>query len=322
MLCYVVCLCVAVKDPELLVEIKGSHVLYGGNFVQPVSPASNIQDGLHYAPQIALPTRIFSSTGIITFAFRHTTQCSSVRGYAINSPSNIKETQLEGLQGDDKKTSESTSSSADTHDTSQSPKRSPRLELQDLPDLPPFPGKPTLHISPEDITTYLQPLISRQWSVGRVRNGLDEREVLSLNRHFDFKGFNDVMDFVHAVADISREEKARIKRPHVFSKRIDFTVAIFTHTHSAYTFRRLPDGKYESKKVPGLSRRDIRFAIKIEELHERFKAQGHALESVPTAHGEIRKAPDLTFVKMEDIQSKSTNNAMDKASSNAVTASV
>ncbi|OAX41132.1 hypothetical protein K503DRAFT_535471 [Rhizopogon vinicolor AM-OR11-026] len=217
---------------------------------------------------------------------RHTTQCSSVRGYAINSPSDIKETQLEGLQGDDKKTSESTSSSAeslDTRSTSQSPKRSPRLELQDLPDLPPFPGKPTLHISPEDITTYLQPLISRQWSVGRVKKGLDERDVLSLNRHFDFKGFNDVMDFVHGVADISREEKHHARILIEYS-----TVVIFTHTHSAYTFHRLPDGKYESKKVPGLSRRDIRFAIKIEELHERFKAQGRALESVPTAHGGLQ----------------------------------
>lgn len=43
--------------------------------------------------------------------------------------------------------------------------------------------------------------------------------MLCLHRHFEFKGFNDVMDFVHGVADISREERARIKRPHIILLR-------------------------------------------------------------------------------------------------------
>jgi pterin-4a-carbinolamine dehydratase len=38
--------------------------------------------------------------------------------------------------------------------------------------------------------------------------------VLALNKTFNFKGFNDVMDFIQGVADISREEKARVKSPH------------------------------------------------------------------------------------------------------------
>jgi len=67
------------------------------------------------------------------------------------------------------------------------------------------------------------------------------------------------------------------------------TVVISTHTHSAYIFRRLPDGKYESRKVRGLTRRDVRFAMKIEELHEGFKVQGRALESVPAALGELQR---------------------------------
>lgn len=99
------------------------------------------------------------------------------------------------------------------------------------------------------------------------------------------------------------------------------TVAISTHTHSAYTFHRLPDGKYEPRKVPGLTRRDVRFALKIEELHERFKSQGRVLESVSVAidkqqHRSMntllkRYGKPQTFVKMEDDQSKSTSDTME-----------
>jgi hypothetical protein len=85
------------------------------------------------------------------------------------------------------------------------------LEVQDLPELPPFPTRPTLHISFEDVATYIQPLVSHQWKVGHVYTGVGEDEILSLDRRYKFKGFNDVMDFVQGVADISRAEKARVR---------------------------------------------------------------------------------------------------------------
>lgn len=99
-------------------------------------------------------------------------------------------------------------------DTSPKQQSAGPLEVQDLPEIPRFPARPTLHISLEDITTYIQPLVSRQWTVGHICTGVGENEILSLERHYKFKGFNDVMDFVQGVADISREEKARIKVPY------------------------------------------------------------------------------------------------------------
>ncbi|KAG1751436.1 uncharacterized protein EDB91DRAFT_1243701 [Suillus paluster] len=238
-----------------------------------------------------------------------------VRGYASSS-SNIKETKSDGFREGDKVISES-SSSTDTF-TPKQPSKHP-LEVQDLPEIPPFPAKPTLHISPDDVTTYIQPLISRQWKVNRVK-GVGEDEVLSLNRRYEFKGFNDVMDFVQGVADISREEKARIK--HHARIVIEYsTVLIFTHTHSAYTFHRLENGKHEFKKVPGLTRRDIRFAIKTEELHETFKARGRALQFVPAALVQLQRWSMDSLLRrygktqkvetMEDVQSTSTSNAVE-----------
>jgi len=133
------------------------------------------------------------------------------------------------------------------------------------------------------------------------------------------------MDFVNGIAEISREEKhhARI----LLEYR---NVVIFTHTHSAYAFHRLPNGRYESRKVPGLTRRDIRFAMKIEELHEKFKTQGRVLESASPELGMLQRMSMTTLQRrysktrtgMEDVQSKSVSDAtesQDKASSNGVT---
>ncbi|KAG1900563.1 uncharacterized protein F5891DRAFT_1032620 [Suillus fuscotomentosus] len=161
-------------------------------------------------------------------------------------------------------------------DTSPKQQSAGPLEVQDLPEIPPFPTRPTHHISLEDITTYIQPLVSRQWTVGHICTGVDENEILSLDRHYKFKGFNDVMDFVQGVADISRAEKHHARIVIEYS-----TVDIVSHTHSAYGFDRVGEGELEPKKVPGLTRRDVRFAIKIEELHETFKERGRTVQSVP-----------------------------------------
>ncbi|KAG1777788.1 hypothetical protein EV702DRAFT_223812 [Suillus placidus] len=180
------------------------------------------------------------------------------------------------------------------------------LEVHDLPEIPPLPSRPILHISLEDVTTYIQPLVSRQWKVGHVCTGVGEDEILSLDRHYKFKGFNDVMDFVQGVADISRAEKHHARIVIEYN-----TVDIFSHTHSAYTFHRVGKGKPESKKVPGLTRRDIRFAIKIEELHETFKERGRTMQFVPAAPTQLQRqsmksvlrrySQNQTVAKTEDV---------------------
>ncbi|KAG2055358.1 hypothetical protein BDR06DRAFT_954129 [Suillus hirtellus] len=195
-----------------------------------------------------------------------------VRGYANSFLDNLQENKPEGFR-EALVNSESILSSADTPPKQQS---TGPFEVQDLPEIPPFPTRPTLHISLEDITTYIQPLVSRQWTVGHICTGVGENEILSLERHYKFKGFNDVMNFVQGVADISREEKHHARIVIEYS-----TVDIFSHTHSAYAFDRIGEGELEPKKVPGLTRRDVRFAIKIEELHETFKERGRTVQSVP-----------------------------------------
>lgn len=194
-----------------------------------------------------------------------------VRGHANSFLDNLEENKPSGSLVN----SESILSSADTSPKQQS---TGPLEVQDLPEIPPFPTRPTLHISLEDITTYIQPLVSRQWTVGHICTGVGENEILSLERRYKFKGFNDVMDFVQGVADISRAEKHHARIVIEYS-----TVDIFSYTHSAYTFDRIGEGEGEGepKKVPGLTHRDVRFAIKIEELHETFKERGRTVRSVP-----------------------------------------
>ncbi|KAG2043358.1 hypothetical protein BDR03DRAFT_941185 [Suillus americanus] len=189
------------------------------------------------------------------------------------------------------------------------------LEVQDLPEIPPFPTRPTLHISFGDVTTYIQPLVSHQWKVGHVSTGVGEDEILSLDRRYKFKDFNDVMDFVQGVADISRAEKHHARIVLEYN-----TVDISSHTHSAYTFHRIGNEKPESKKVPGLTRRDIRFAIKIEELHETFKERGRTMEFVSAALAELQRrsmksvlrrySQKQTVVKTEDAHSTSSSDVM------------
>ncbi|KAG2135479.1 hypothetical protein DEU56DRAFT_737719, partial [Suillus clintonianus] len=195
------------------------------------------------------------------------------------------------------------------------------LEAQDLPEIPPLPARPTFHISPKDITTYIQPLVSRRWKIGLIYRGRDEDEMLTLNRRYEFKGFRGVMDFVQG-------HHGRIVLQYN-------TVDIISHTHSAFTLHHVENGDSKLEKVPGLTRRDIRFAIKIEELYETFKEQGRTPESVPAALGVLqhqsmysvlrRYGEERTVAKTEDGQSTSTSNAMElqrEASLNAAMVAV
>jgi pterin-4a-carbinolamine dehydratase len=204
-----------------------------------------------------------------------------VRSYANSFVDILKENESEGFR-EVNSAAESVVSSADT----SAPKQQSMgpLEVQDLPEIPPLPTRPTSHISLEDVTTYIQPLVSHQWKVGHIRSGISEDEVLSLDRHYKFKGFNDVMDFVQGVADISRAEKHHARITIEYN-----TVDISSHTHSAYTFHHVGKGKTEPRKVPGLTRRDIRFAIKVEELHETFKERGRTMEFVSAAFPHLQR---------------------------------
>ena len=58
-------------------------------------------------------------------------------------------------------------------------------------------------------------------------------------------------------------------------------VHISAHTHVAYQRTSGADPDAKPIKVPGLTSRDIRFAIKVERLHERFLGDERAVTKVP-----------------------------------------
>ncbi|KAG2366296.1 hypothetical protein BDR07DRAFT_1396664 [Suillus spraguei] len=238
-------------------------------------------------------------------SWRRTRMQLGVRGYANSSTDILEENKSEV-------NSEIILSSADT---SVSKRQSAvPLEVQALPKIPPLPTKPTPHITLKDVTTYIQPLVSRQWKVGHICTAVSEDEILDLNRRYQFKGFNDAMDFVQGIANISRAEKHHARTVIEYD-----TVTIFLHTHTAYIFYRVGEGEPVPKKVPGLTRRDIRFAIQVEELHETFKEQGRMKNlavSTNLIHLQHRSMGSLlrrydekqTVAKTEDAHSTSPSN--------------
>jgi len=58
-------------------------------------------------------------------------------------------------------------------------------------------------------------------------------------------------------------------------------VYISTHTHVAYRPASSADTDTKPVKVAGLTARDIRFAVRVERLHERFLDDERAVTKVP-----------------------------------------
>ncbi|KAH0828035.1 hypothetical protein J3R83DRAFT_3684 [Lanmaoa asiatica] len=148
----------------------------------------------------------------------------------------------------------------------------------ELPEVPRIPSrKRTFHINDEDLETLVRPLLSYHWHVGRVGDVVDDLQALSLNKLFNFKNFRSAVEFFDALASIQDEEE------HHARVTVDYSnVYISTHTHVAYQ-QRTSDADVDAKpiKVPGLTTRDIRFAVKVERLHERFLGDERAVTKVP-----------------------------------------
>lgn len=79
------------------------------------------------------------------------------------------------------------------------------LELPEVARIP--TRKRTFHINHEDIETLVRPLLSYHWHVGRVGNVVDDLQVFSLNKLFNFKNFRSSVEFFDTLADIQDEEE-------------------------------------------------------------------------------------------------------------------
>jgi len=147
----------------------------------------------------------------------------------------------------------------------------------DLPEVVRIPGKKrTFHLNHEDLETLVRPLLSCHWHVARVGNVVDDLQAFSLNKLFRFKDFRSAVEFFDTLADIQEEEN------HHARVTVDYAnVYVSAHTHVAYQRSSDTDTDAKPIKVPGLTARDVRFAVKVERLHERFLGDGRAVTKVP-----------------------------------------
>ncbi|KAF8840707.1 hypothetical protein BDN67DRAFT_1011244 [Paxillus ammoniavirescens] len=154
------------------------------------------------------------------------------------------------------------------------------LEIQkialELPEIPRAPNRRTLHIKHEDLETHVRPLLSCHWHVGHVGSGVHGLEVLSINKLYNFKDFRSAVEFFNALADIQDEED------HHARVIVDYSnIYISVHTHVAFQPISSATGESKPIKVPGLTNRDVRFAIKSEKLHQKFLEDQRAVTKVP-----------------------------------------
>jgi len=143
----------------------------------------------------------------------------------------------------------------------------------DLPDIPPIPArKRTFHLSHEELETHVRPLLSCHWHIGSVAVDQvmpDDRQTLTLNKLFTFKNFGSSVQFFDELVGIQNEEDHHARITVDYSR-----VYVSVHTHCAYE-------DATPTKVSGLSARDIRFAARVEGLHEKFLDDGRAVTKVP-----------------------------------------
>ncbi|KAG9316801.1 hypothetical protein JVU11DRAFT_2866 [Chiua virens] len=146
-----------------------------------------------------------------------------------------------------------------------------------LPEVPHIPSrKRTYHLDHEDLETHVRPLLSCHWHVGRVGVVVGDLQVFSLNKLFSFKTFRSAIEFFDALADIQDDED------HHARVTVDYAnVYISTHTHVAYQRTLDADADAKPKRVPGLTLRDVRLAVEVEKLHQKFLGDRRAVTKVP-----------------------------------------
>ncbi|KAH7888920.1 hypothetical protein F5I97DRAFT_1925469 [Phlebopus sp. FC_14] len=146
-----------------------------------------------------------------------------------------------------------------------------------LPQLPRRPVTPVTHITHKDLDIYLKPLLSNNWHVA-VRKDAFDREILSMNKLFTIKDPESNTAFLDSLAQISKQENHHALI--TTDSASDIYVAV--HTHQARVQHPDPvTGQLSTTKLPGLTLRDVRWAIQVENLHKEFLADGRAITTVP-----------------------------------------
>ncbi|EKM74590.1 hypothetical protein AGABI1DRAFT_133092, partial [Agaricus bisporus var. burnettii JB137-S8] len=157
---------------------------------------------------------------------------------------------------------------------------------QYIPQLPkPVAGWPSFWVIRKEVEEFLYPLYARGWGVGFYArtnySSRHDRYVAHLNTDYAFANYSCASQFLADLAVTADEEKhhpsllflRNSKRP---------TLSIYLHTDSALRPRWHEEDPNASpplsRRVPGITRRDLRFAILLEQLYDQYYHQGRALE--------------------------------------------
>jgi len=90
-----------------------------------------------------------------------------------------------------------------------------------------------------------------------------------------FKSFADAIAVVNELADVMKTE-----RHHAKLTILNTAVSLTTNTHSAYVFRsNNTDPKDTQNHLPGVTHRDVRFAIFAERIWQEYERKQHAQTS-------------------------------------------
>lgn len=148
-------------------------------------------------------------------------------------------------------------------------------ETTEIWECAPIPSPPEAlnhFLTEEDIDHYVKPMITRKWAVLQNNGQLNtKKDTLFFAKEFKFTGYDATMSFINDIASIVREEN---HHPEVAFDYV--TVKVQTQTHrianSAFSVR-CADGK-----IPGITRKDLRLAIRIEKLFtEVYLSDGRGL---------------------------------------------
>lgn len=201
------------------------------------------------------------------------------------------------------------------------------MSCDPIPLLPPLPEYPVSQIDDKDLKDYVLPLYSRKWAIlyGYKRTITNEAmwyKSALISKTFEFPTFEATMDFITEVARLAQAEDVSFRymykygieqRTHrllwqhypniAFEKTIvyyqSYTPSAFRNTGGA------PSEDLFERQRPGITLRDIRLAILIEDTFSRhFLGSGHALPGKPELRFEVERPQSIAEIEQATQISK------------------
>lgn len=148
----------------------------------------------------------------------------------------------------------------------------PTFKPNPLPQIPALPppaqGWPTPWLGRSGIEEYLHPLYKRGWKPSVQESSVKGKESTFLSAEYAFKKFDEAVKFVGDVGVIAHDEDHHPSTITITHGKKTTKVSLVTQTHAAKRPAPAPAESAESPpsyvRVPGITIRDVRFAILVE----------------------------------------------------------